>query len=99
MNILSQCVANTSVASSVASGNGLLAWPLASASAYGSRHHELTLICRVRMPISTDAHLADTSTDNLLEERIGKLVGAVSTDRDTAFELLGKGLEAAVSSV
>ena len=42
---LAQFSANTSVASSVASGNGVPASALLRASAYGSRHHELTLIC------------------------------------------------------
>jgi hypothetical protein len=43
---LSHSLANTSVAASMTSGSGSSAWiPLDNLARYGSRHHELTLIC------------------------------------------------------
>lgn len=75
-----QCWTNTSVASSCASGKGLLARPLDSASAYGSRHHELTLICKLSgVHCRTSAYLCDALLNHLAEHLVRKLVRAVLT--------------------
>lgn len=96
---LAQFWAKTSVASSVASGKGVPASALLSASAYGSRHHELTLICisavvKIRQgQQGVFTHLGNTLRDHLAPHVFGQLIGAVSTDGHAALELFAQSAE------
>lgn len=84
----SHTLANASVASSTASGNGFSCSPATSALTYGSRAHELTLNwagCQLGEPTTAaTTYLAHAALDTLDKELVGQLVGAVQTDGNAA---------------